>query len=272
VRANGHKKNLAIVAIGAVGALLLLDGASRADAPSNCSPKPPSSTRLVHAAPPPELRAHVAELRREQNVQDRLPPHTLRAYPDAYTAVSMDYVRLLHTFPDGRRFYLIPATFYYPFVPERCFNRLSPRLRRQALRDQRHARGYSHRLALGIMFTRSRSRGANVSGTATRANARDLLHGRSVAAFGRGPRGPSLVFGLVPDGVDVVVLRYRHGWHRFDANRNFWSANVPESASAAIRNQTVWETKDGGVVARFPSRRRGERRRPPLRLADRDYD
>jgi hypothetical protein len=251
--ADRHWIALGSFAIGALVTLLLVGAAPSAGARSKCSPKPPRQTRLVHVVPPRSLLAGVAELRRQQVDRDRLAPDTLRAYRESYTAISVDYVRLLHTSPDGRKFYLIPATFYYPFVPDRCFRRLSTRVRRQALRDQRHARAYSRRLALGIAFTQSKSHGANVSGTATRANASDLRQGRSVAAFGRGPNGPSLVFGIVPDGVDVVVLRYLHRWHHFQAAHNFWSADVRESASSAVRNPTVWETNSGRVIARFRS-------------------
>jgi hypothetical protein len=181
---------------------------------------------------PTVLRAEYGVLGRARRARDRVPPRRLGALP--LSGILPAGIRYLGAAAYGGRVYLVPGRHLLASAlePVRCEPRSQRALERALLPSLRSE--YAHPgLCLVVLYP------AQSSPTCQPAPG-------TVAPFLFGPGSPG--FGLAPDGVAGVILRFRTGSPlRARVRHNFWIVNNPSLLATPCGLD--W-TEGNGVVLR----------------------
>lgn len=199
-------------------------------APARCGSYPRPGTTTT-AATPANLRAEYGVLGRPRRAADRIARARLGSLPESGILVAG--IRYLGRAAYGGRAYLVPARHLLasPLEPVGCVPASQRSLQRALLPSLRSE--YAHEaLCLVIVYPVQSSPSCQPApGT--------------VAAFLYGPGSPG--FGLAPDGVASVTLRFRgHGPIRARVRDNFWIVN--DSALLLAPCGLDWTTAQGTVL------------------------
>jgi hypothetical protein len=244
----------------------------RRDRACGLSSSTPDATP-THEAPPPEMLAAFAVLRRTATPADALDVRDLTF--DGRVAI--DYVRRARVLPDGTAIYVIPSLDAPPALgamPGACFARqreaLEHRLRGKPAPAQRLARRLLHHLQgiwrraadpapqPGVFVQEVSPDGNSVGGGGDDVDA--ISKGSGFITSGEGRR--SRLTGVVPDGVATVELTFARGRSAVDPRRvyrhlykrtvavvsNIVSLSVPRDQQDALYNRQVWRAADGTVI------------------------
>jgi hypothetical protein len=210
-----------------------------------------AAPRTTTNPPAPELTRILAVLRRPQTPNDRL-PNVARAGALVNGAVNPDNVRLAQRTSWGASIYLIPV------------DDINAGLRMQPSGPGcRKYPGPKLPVVPGLIVY---ERMPNHSGGAGHATADAILAGMTLnTSYTEGVNAPghAIAYGMAPDGVDYVVMRYRrnHRWHaiRVPVLDNTFAAGFPGHAGQALR--LFFHTAAGlKAVGRQPPSRATRRR------------
>lgn len=215
---------------------------------------PTPKVRFTTAPAAPELVRILAVLRRPQTSQDRL-PHPERFGVLAPSPINPDSVRLAQTSTYGARIYLIPVADVNaePDVPDTpACARIKPPKRP---------------VVPGLVVYERSANGGGGAGRATAAAIRQGFTLNTSYVEGRDKPGHATAFGLAPDGVSEVTLRYRRDrrWHsiRVPVVGNVFATSFPGHAGQAIR--LYFHTAHGvRAVGPLPPSRAARRRQHDL--------
>jgi hypothetical protein len=210
---------LAAAALWAPGATVVA-----AEPPHACPPKMPES--IDQGTPGKALLSRLAVLRRPQTAEDQLPPGPNAPEPPLLgEGIYVNYIRHAATV-DGAGYYLVPV--------------------------QRALRAGGCPAAEEVLLVRTEPGSVSSSGV----TARGLLEGKDVGT--RWFAGHSTVYGIVPDGVARVTIRYvGPGRHRLinvnarPVNNVFFvpvPAAVAGSALPVVPSAVVWRSRKGRVM------------------------
>jgi hypothetical protein len=180
---------------------------------------------------PADLRAEYSVLARPREAQDAIALRRLGSLPE--NGILVGGARYLGGAAYGGRAFLVPARHLLASAlqPVACAPRSQRTLQRSLLPSLRSE--YAHQaLCLVIVYAMQSSPSCQPApGT--------------VAAFLYGPGSPG--FGLAPDGVPSVTLRFRgHGPIRAAVHDNFWIVNDPSLLLAPCGLD--WTTQSGTVL------------------------
>jgi hypothetical protein len=221
------------VAAGATAAVALTatpaPAASGHGAPG-CGAFPRPGTSSPGGAPA-ALRAEYGVLARRRRLSDRVAPRRLGALP--LSGILPAGIRYLGAAVYAGRVFLVPGRHLLasPLEPVACEPRSQRALERSLLPSLRGE--YAHAgLCVVVVY-------------AARASPTCQAAPGTVAPFLIGPGSPG--FGLVPDGVAGVILRFRTGRPlRVRVRSNFWLVNDPSSLATPCG--VDWTAADGLVL------------------------
>ncbi|HEY4280858.1 MAG TPA: hypothetical protein VGM91_21765 [Conexibacter sp.] len=204
-------------------------------------------TRLVHTLPPLAVRNVISPLRRPQRQSD-LPPRSFVSGSSFEKTIEVDAIRRLGAVPGGGSLYLIPSTLRQSTGPgPGCLRTLTPSGRAFQARRAALIRHNTSGLRFSTMVLDAEGKGGGGGGGMDIDDIRtDAL---SYAALNH------LAFGLLPDGVAHVDLRFAHGIRRsLDTPGNYWATRVPTGAGSTRLLSATWRAADGHVIRRARQR------------------
>ncbi|XAY06003.1 hypothetical protein DSM112329_02864 [Paraconexibacter sp. AEG42_29] len=190
----------------------------------------PGPTTYTDSPTDPALLAILSVLRAPATAADRLARSRLSR--TSMGLVNPAAIRVLGT-AGGKTYYAIPARGKPAPLIKDCLERLSPSDRREALRLSAERR---HRLAQPHLCVQTRS-GGGCSATASTLAAAGA-HGSA------GGNERSVHWGVVPDGVSSVRVRYSGESRTFPVRRNFYSFEIRRGADETP-TQVTWVRTDG---------------------------
>ena len=208
-----------------------------------CGEQPRASVppRFVSTPPPTRVRALLGVVRRPSRLADRLPDafqRSLASWPDT-VAVELDAIRRLQTAADGSVLYLVPTIGRArPGPAADCLRTLTPAEHALEARAIARARAAQTGFRLGLVALV-----AHGAGGTPNFHLPLTTSARGANVFGH------LVFGLVPDGVAVVDLRFADGTRRTaTVHANSWSVLVPTNAGQTRLTAQTWRDARGRPI------------------------
>jgi hypothetical protein len=222
-----------VAGAGVAVAVLVLAGLSAvpaAAAPARCHGYPRPGTTATGPAPA-DLRSEYSVLGRSETAADHVAVRRLGSLPE--TGILLAGIRFLGDAAYGGRAYLVPARHLLasPLEPVACAPASQRALQRALLPSLRSE--YAHEALCVVIVYPVQSSPSCQPAPGT------------VAAFLYGPGSPG--FGLVPDGVPAVTLRFRgHAPIRAAVRDNFWIVNDPSLLLAPCGLD--WITGNGTVL------------------------
>jgi Cytochrome C oxidase, cbb3-type, subunit III len=190
--------------------------------------------RLLRTTPPAALTSILEVLRRPASSADRLASGEIMRL--GYSALWIDYVRLLDTGPGQTRYFLIPG-IENPRLPAGCVRTLSPRERRRYESRVRARRA-------GTVTLEARGK----EGLDAQSYTAPAIEAGKTLLVTAGPSNSTFVVsGLAPDGVASVTIATANGnVEAAPVAGNFFLTQTPAGGLAPLTIQ--WYATDGSLI------------------------